>query len=186
VTQADQTIIEQVARLDERIAEHRAHIAKIEAQYGSGTAKLDERCAGIVLGFDQVLDLRALLTTLQSSAVLPSEAMINDVIAAVLAYTRVGNRVADDSPALRCDVTSAKTAVRAAMRATTPTAQPGGIGVHIPPHQGDDSAGRPEARSSATPTAPVQDDDAALIEELRELKKGWVTSRSFSKFIDRV
>jgi hypothetical protein len=110
----DQTIIEQVARLDERIAEHRAHIAKIEAEYGSGKAKLDERCAGIVLGFDQVLDLRTLLATLQPSAVLPSEAITSEM--------RFAGRKAAMAYRLGGPNDDALDAIYTAMRAATPTA----------------------------------------------------------------
>jgi hypothetical protein len=47
--------------------------------------------------------------------------------------------------------------------------------------------GQFEEHAAATerPTPDLGDVDE-LVEELRELKKGWVTSKSFSKFIDRV
>src|SRR4051812_23920857 len=46
-----------LTRLGAAITEHREHIARMEAEFGRATVTLDERCAGIVLNFGDVIDL---------------------------------------------------------------------------------------------------------------------------------
>lgn len=61
-----------------------------------------------------------------------------------------------------------------------------GVSVYGPcGYEGDEAKAATIRKWNRRPTPDLGDVDE-LVEELRELKKGWVTSKSFSKFIDRV